>query len=305
MGKCNYTSIGGQALIEGIMMRGPKKTAMAVRLPDGNIDRSELKFMSVKERFKILNMPIIRGVVNFVEAMIQGYKALSISADKSGFADEEGGEKTSSAVITAIMAVASVLAVALSVFLFVYLPALAFDGLMIILGDSIEFLAPLFEGIIKILIMVVYMLLVSRMKDIKRVFMYHGAEHKTIFCFEAKEELTVENVRRHRRFHPRCGTSFLILMLLVSIVVSSLITILLPWLRGYTLIWVAVKILLVPFICGIGYELIKICGKYENLFTKIISAPGMWLQRITTIEPDDSMIEIAIVALSEVIPEED
>lgn len=305
MGKCNYTSIGGQALIEGIMMRGPKKTAMAVRLPDGNIDISELKFMSVKERFKILNMPIIRGVVNFVEAMIQGYKALSISADKSGFADEEGGEKTSSAVITAIMAVASVLAVALSVFLFVYLPALAFDGLMIILGDSIEFLAPLFEGIIKILIMVVYMLLVSRMKDIKRVFMYHGAEHKTIFCFEAKEELTVENVRRHRRFHPRCGTSFLILMLLVSIVVSSLITILLPWLRGYTLIWVAVKILLVPFICGIGYELIKICGKYENLFTKIISAPGMWLQRITTIEPDDSMIEIAIVALSEVIPEED
>lgn len=305
MGKCNYTSIGGQALIEGIMMRGPKKTAMAVRLPDGNIDISELKFMSVKERFKILNLPIIRGVVNFVEAMIQGYKALSISADKSGFADEEGGEKTSSAVITAIMAVASVLAVALSVFLFVYLPALAFDGLMIILGDSIEFLAPLFEGIIKILIMVVYMLLVSRMKDIKRVFMYHGAEHKTIFCFEAKEELTVENVRRHRRFHPRCGTSFLILMLLVSIVVSSLITILLPWLRGYTLIWVAVKILLVPFICGIGYELIKICGKYENLFTKIISAPGMWLQRITTIEPDDSMIEIAIVALSEVIPEED
>ncbi len=305
MGKCNYTSIGGQALIEGIMMRGPKKTAMAVRLKDGSIDISELKFTSVKEKVKILNLPIIRGVVNFVESMLQGYKALSISADKSGFADEENGEKTSSAVITAIMAVASVLAVVLSVFLFVYLPALAFDGLMLIFGDSIEFLAPLFEGIIKILIMVVYMLLVSRMKDIKRVFMYHGAEHKTIFCFEAKEELTVENIRRHRRFHPRCGTSFLILMLLVSIVVSSLITILLPNLRTITLLWVAVKILLVPVICGIGYELIKICGKYENLFTKIISAPGIWLQRITTIEPDDDMIEIAIAALREVIPEEE
>ncbi len=305
MGKCNYTSIGGQALIEGIMMRGPKKTAMAVRLPDGNIDISELKFTSVKEKVKILNLPIIRGVVNFVESMIQGYKALSISADKSGFADEEDGEKTSSAVITAIMAVASVLAIVLSVFLFVYLPALAFDGLMFIFGNSIEFLAPLFEGIIKILIMTVYMLLVSRMKDIKRVFMYHGAEHKTIFCFEAKEELTVENVRRHRRFHPRCGTSFLILMLLVSIVVSSLITIFSPNLRAITLLWVAVKILLVPVICGIGYELIKICGKYENLFTKIISAPGMWLQRITTVEPDDDMIEIAIAAITEVIPKED
>ncbi len=303
MSKCKYTSIGGQALIEGIMMRGPRRTAMAVRVPDGSIDISEITFSSVKEKVKILNLPIIRGVVNFVESMIQGYKALSISAEKSGFADEEDGEKTPSGVMAAIMAVASVLAVVLSVFLFVYLPALAFDGLMWAFGNSIEFLAPLFEGIIKIIIMVIYMFLVSRMKDIKRVFMYHGAEHKTIFCYEAGEELTVENIKKHRRFHPRCGTSFLILMLIVSIAISSLITILFPTLRSYTLLWVAVKILFVPFICGVGYELIKFCGKYDNIVTKIISAPGMWLQRITTVEPDDSMIEVAVAAMKEVIPE--
>ncbi len=304
MSKCNYTSIGGQALIEGIMMRGPKKTAMAVRLPDGSIDITEMQTKSIKDKYKFLGIPIIRGVVNFVESMIQGYKALSISADKSGFADEEDGEKTSSSVMAAIMVIASVLAVILSVFLFVYLPALIFDGLLLLVGDSIEFLAPVFEGIMKIVIMVIYMFIVSRMKDIKRVFMYHGAEHKTIFCFEAGEELTVENIKKHKRFHPRCGTSFLILMLLVGIFFSALITVLFPWLRGYTLLWVAVKILLIPVICGVGYELIKICGRYENRFTKIISAPGMWLQRITTIEPADDMIEIAIAAVKEVLPED-
>lgn len=304
MSKCSRISIGGQALIEGIMMRGPKKTAMAVRLPDGNIDITDMPQKSIKDKYKILGWPIIRGVVNFVESMIVGYKALSMSAEKSGFADEEDGEKTPSAVMGVIMAIASVLAVFLSVFLFVYLPALLFDGLVWLTSDKIEFLAPVFEGVMKIVIMVIYMLAVSRMKDIKRVFMYHGAEHKTIFCFESGEELTVANVRRHKRFHPRCGTSFLILMLLVGIFFSSLITILFPWLRGITILWVAVKILLIPFICGVGYELIKICGKYENTFTKIISAPGMWLQRITTVEPEDDMIEIAIAAVKEVLPEE-
>ena len=304
MSKCSRVSIGGQALIEGIMMRGPKKTAMAVRLPDGNIDITEMPQKSIKDKYKFLGWPIIRGVVNFVESMLAGYKALSVSAEKSGFADEEDGEKTPSAVMGVIMAIASVFAVFLSVFLFVYLPALLFDGLVWLTSDKIEFLAPVFEGVMKIVIMVVYMLAVSRMKDIKRVFMYHGAEHKTIFCFESGEELTVENVRRHKRFHPRCGTSFLILMLLVGIFFSSLITILFPWLRGITILWVAVKILLIPFICGVGYELIKICGRYENTFTKIISAPGMWLQRITTVEPEDDMIEIAIAAVKEVLPEE-
>lgn len=303
MSKCKMVSIGGQALIEGIMMRGPKKTAMAVRLPDGSIDITEMPQKSIKDKIKFLGWPIIRGVVNFVESMLVGYKALSISADKSGFADEEDGEKTSSAVMGVIMAIASVLAVVMSVFLFVYLPALIFDGLVWLTTEKIEFLAPVFEGIMKIIIMVIYMLLVSRMKDIKRVFMYHGAEHKTIFCFEAGEELTVENVRKHSRFHPRCGTSFLLLMLLVGILFSSIITILFPSLRDIRILWVAIKILLIPVICGVGYELIKFCGKYENIVTKIISAPGMWLQRITTVEPEDDMIEIAIAAVKEVLPE--
>ncbi len=306
MSKCKYTSIGGQALIEGIMMRGPEKTAMAVRLPDGNIDISFLEFKPIREKYKILGWPVIRGVVNFIESMVQGYKALMISADKSGFADleeETKDEKKQSVGVGILMGVASVLAVILSVFLFMYLPALAFDGLNYITKGAVKGFAPLFEGVIRIIILVVYMLLVSRMKDIKRVFSYHGAEHKTIFCYESGEELTVENVRKNSRFHPRCGTSFLILMVLVSIVVSFTISFLFPTLRNVTILWVAVKLLTIPLICGLGYELIKACGKYDNALTRIISAPGMWLQRITTAEPDDSMIEIAIAALNEVKPE--
>lgn len=311
MSKSKYTSIGGQALIEGIMMRGPEKTAVAVRLPDGGIDISYQNFSTVKERFPFLKLPVIRGVVNFVESMVQGYKALSISAEKSGFADEEEtadkntktDQKNSGIMMGAVMAVATVLAVILSVFLFMYIPALLFDLIKKAVGDGIMPFKSLFEGIIKLLVLVAYMFAVSRMKDIKRVFMYHGAEHKTIFCFESGKELTVENVRPMRRFHPRCGTSFLILMVLVSVIVSSLIAIVFPAVTKIRLVWVLVKILMIPIICGLGYELIKICGRYDNLFTKIVSAPGMWLQRITTCEPDDSMIEVAIASLKAVIPE--
>ncbi len=309
---CNYTSIGGQALIEGIMMRGPEKTALAVRMPDGGIDISYLDFSSVVKKYKILGLPIIRGVVNFAESMINGYKAISISAEKSGFAEEEEErnkpkteeeKKKESVFMGVIMVIASVLAVILSVGLFVYLPALAFDLINYICGGQITALAPLFEGIIKVIILVMYMALISLMKDIKRVFMYHGAEHKTIFCYEAGEELTVENVKKQKRFHPRCGTSFLILMLLVSIIISVAINTFAPELRAITWLWVAIKILLIPFVCGIGYELIKLCGRYDNAFTRIISAPGVWLQNITTKEPDDGMIEIAIAAMKEVTPE--
>ncbi len=309
---CNYTSIGGQALIEGIMMRGPEKTALAVRMPDGGIDISYLDFSSVVKKYKILGLPIIRGVVNFAESMINGYKAISISAEKSGFAEEEEErnkpkteeeKKKESVFMGVIMVIASVLAVILSVGLFVYLPALAFDLINYICGGQITALAPLFEGIIKVIILVMYMALISLMKDIKRVFMYHGAEHKTIFCYEAGEELTVENVKKQKRFHPRCGTSFLILMLLVSIIISVAINTFAPELRAITWLWVAIKILLIPFVCGIGYELIKLCGRYDNAFTRIISAPGVWLQNITTKESDDGMIEIAIAAMKEVTPE--
>ncbi len=304
MTKQKYTSIGGQALIEGIMMRGPQKTALAVRKNTGEIHTEFLHFTPIAKKYKILGLPVIRGVVNFAESMINGYKALMLSADISGLAEEEDGQKPSNAVFASVMAVASVLAVALSVFLFIYLPALLFDGLAYIVGRDISAFASLFEGIVKIIIMVLYMLAVSNMKDIKRVFMYHGAEHKTIFCFEAGLELTPENAAKQKRLHPRCGTSFLILMLLVGILTSSLLNVIFPTIRQIRILWVLIKILLIPLICGLGYELIKICGKYDNTLTRIISAPGMWLQKITTKEPTPDMLEIAITALKAVLPEE-
>ncbi len=306
MAKQKYTSIGGQALIEGIMMRAPEKTAMAVRKKDGEIEIRYLSFNPIAKKYKALGLPIIRGVVNYIEAMLWGYKSLMLSADISGFAEEEDGEKPSNAVFTFIMAVASVLAVILSVFLFMYLPALAFDGINYLFGSTLTPLAALFEGVLRLIVLVVYMFAVSAMPDIKRVFQYHGAEHKTIFCFESKKELTAQNARSQKRLHPRCGTSFLILMILVSILVSSIISIAFPALREIRLLWVLIKILLIPLICGLGYELIKFCGKYDNLLTRIISAPGMWLQKITTKEPSDDMLEVAIAALKAVLenPEE-
>lgn len=302
MSKQKYTSIGGQALIEGIMMRGNDKTAMAVRRPDGEIEIKYLDFTPIAKKYRFLGVPVVRGVVNYIESMLWGYKSLMLSADISGFAEEDG-EKPSSTAITIIMSVASVLAVVLSVFLFMYLPALIFDGINYLFGSILTPLAALFEGVLRLVILVIYMFAVSKMPDIKRVFQYHGAEHKTIFCFEAEEELTVENARKQKRLHPRCGTSFLILMILVSILISSAIAILFPHLRQIRILWVLIKILLIPLICGLGYELIKICGRYDNLFTRIVSAPGQWLQKITTKEPSDDMLEIAIAALKAVLPE--
>lgn len=304
MAKNKYTSIGGQALIEGIMMRGPEKTAMAVRRPDGEIEIRHLTFTPIAKKHKILGLPIIRGVVSYIEAMLWGYKSLMLSADISGFAEEEG-EKPTSAVMNAVMAIASVLAVALSVFLFMWLPAFLFDNINYLAAHTLSPLKALFEGILRLIILVTYMFAVSKMPDIKRVFQYHGAEHKTIFCFEANEELTPENAAKQKRLHPRCGTSFLILMVLVSIIISSAAAILFPEIAAIRLLWVAIKILMLPLICGLGYELIKICGKYDNLFTRIISAPGMWLQRITTLEPSEDMLEIAIAALKAVLPNEE
>lgn len=308
------TSIGGQALIEGILMRGPHKTTMAVRLPDKQIETIDLETKSIKEKIKFLKWPILRGVVNMIESLLLGYKALMISADKSGFTDlEEEKEKTeqsskkSAALMNVVMVVASVLGVALSLFLFMWVPSFLFDLFASVFKNDISNLKPVFEGFIKIAVFVTYIALVSNMKDIKRVFMYHGAEHKSIFCYEAEEQLTVENVKKHSRFHPRCGTSFLIVTLIVSIFVSFILTTLFPVLKApeFRLIWVATKILIIPVMLGLSYELIKICGRFDNLFTRIISAPGLWLQRLTVKEPDDDMIEIAIAALSAVIPEDD
>ena len=306
-----YTSIGGQALIEGIMMKSPEKTALAVRMPNKEIDISYFDEKSIKEKYKILGLPIIRGVVGFVESMIQGYKAMMISADKSGFTDfeeEEAEEKMSeekkNLFVSIIMVIGVVLGVALAVVLFMLLPRLVVSGLRwIFQTDFSPVVRSSIEQLIKLSVFVLYVWLVSFMKDIKRVFMYHGAEHKTIFCYEKGLELTVENVRQQKRFHPRCGTSFMILMILISIIFSTVVQLIFHSVYNIYWLWVAVKILLVPIVCGAGYEVLKICGRYDNIITKIISAPGLWLQRITTCEPADDMIEIAIAALKACEPE--
>ena len=329
------TSIGGQALIEGIMMRGPKKDSMAVRKKDGSVEVFPMEIKSIKNKCFFFKWPIIRGVVGFIDSMLIGYKAMMQSAEKSGYLDEieetddkkqneetveieateettekpeekpeeKDEKKSSGALMTVIMIIAAVLAVVLCVGLFIYLPSLVFKGINYLAGGRLTGWQALFEGVLKIIIFLGYMFAVSYMKDIKRVFSYHGAEHKTIFCYEAGLELNVENVRKQKRFHPRCGTSFMILMLIVSIFITLIFDAIFPGLRKVLWLRTIIKLLLVPVICGLGYELIKICGRYDNFITRIIAAPGLWIQRITVKEPDDSMIEVAIAAMQDVIPE--
>ncbi|MEE0899090.1 MAG: DUF1385 domain-containing protein [Acutalibacteraceae bacterium] len=304
MSKCKYTSIGGQALIEGIMMKGPVGTAMAVRTKDGEIDLSMLEEVNLRKKYKILALPLIRGVVGFGESLVNGYKALMLSAEKSGFTDLEEEESTpkdekkQSAILNIAMVVGTVLGVILAIVLFTALPRFVVGGLQAIFKTEFSSLTRSFiEQFLKLAVFVLYVWLVSFMKDIRRTFMYHGAEHKTIFCFEKGLPLTVENVRKQKRFHPRCGTSFMILMILISVIISTLVQIIFPKVYDLAFWWILIKIALIPLICGIGFEVLKICGKYDNIITKIISAPGLWLQRITTKEPDDGMIEIAIAAL--------
>ena len=304
MSKCKYTSIGGQALIEGIMMKGPVGTAMAVRTKDGEIDLSMLEEVNLRKKYKILALPLIRGVVGFGESLVNGYKALMLSAEKSGFTDLEEEESTpkdekkQSAILNIAMVIGTVLGVILAIVLFTALPRFVVGGLQAIFKTEFSSLTHSFiEQFLKLAVFVLYVWLVSFMKDIRRTFMYHGAEHKTIFCFEKGLPLTVENVRKQKRFHPRCGTSFMILMILISVIISTLVQIIFPKVYDLAFWWILIKIALIPLICGIGFEVLKICGKYDNIITKIISAPGMWLQRITTKEPEDGMIEIAIAAL--------
>ena len=306
---CKKTSIGGQALIEGVMMRGPHKTAMANRMPDGTVDLEYVEVKSAKDKMKWLGWPFIRGVVNMVESMILGYRTLMRSAEKAGIEEEEPGkfEQTlnklfGDKLFHVLMAIAMVLGVGIALLLFMWLPVMVFNLINKVPADLSPYKG-LIEGVVKIIIFLGYVSLVSLMKDIRRVFQYHGAEHKTIFCYEAGEELTVENVRKQRRFHPRCGTSFLVLILVVSILLSSAVLAVFPVLKDITWLWVAIKILLLPVICAVGYELIKMCGRSDGIVSRIVAAPGLWVQRITTKEPDDSMIEVAIASLQAVIPE--
>ena len=307
---------------------------MAVRDPEGNMVVEEWD-NKISKRPAFCKWPIIRGVFGFIDSMVIGYKALMRSAEiaideedekakkakkneaENISAEEKADEKKKSndTVFGIAMGVASVLGTVLAIVLFIVLPNFIYTWLEKLLpflpldnGALNSLVKSAFEGLLKIAVLVGYMALVTLMKDIRRTFMYHGAEHKTIFCYEHGLELTVENVRKEGRFHPRCGTSFLILMLLVSMLISFFIDPIFILTMGsvpHVLIRSAIKLLLLPVNMGIGYELIKLAGKHDNLFTRIISAPGMWLQHITVLEPEDDMIECAITAFKKVIPEEE
>ncbi|MBP0990005.1 MAG: DUF1385 domain-containing protein [Oscillospiraceae bacterium] len=301
MGKLHKTMIGGQALIEGVMMRGPEKTSMAVRLPDGKVDIET--WDNISKSKKVKKIPIVRGVVNFVESMIIGYKTLMKSAEKAGVEDEEPSkfdkwltDKLGDKIFKVIAAIASVISVVFAIALFVLLPSFLAKVLSKYISSG--WLA-LIEGIIKIAIFIGYMFITSLLKDIRRVYQYHGAEHKTIACYEAGDELIPENIKKYKRFHPRCGTSFIFIVLILSILIFSL-----PFITWDNIFLRAItKIALVPLLVGISYEFIKLAGRYDNVVTRCLSAPGLWLQRITTKEPDESMMEIAAAAMLEVIPE--
>ncbi|MEG1427558.1 MAG: DUF1385 domain-containing protein, partial [Oscillospiraceae bacterium] len=298
------TSIGGQALMEGIMMVGPFKTVAAFAGKDGTITTEEMSMTPLRMKYPILGKPFIRGIFNMIDTLRLGMKALERSADKATEGEEEPEskfdrwitEKLGDKITPVITGIGTVLGLALSVVLFLYLPILAFNGIKLLVGTSIEPVRSLVEGVFRIIIFIGYLCLVSLLPDIKRVFMYHGAEHKTIFCYEAELPLTVENVRKQRRFHPRCGTSFLVILIVLGMIIGFFIPFTNPVLRTLC------KILCLPITVCFGYELIKLCGRHNNLLTRIISAPGLWVQRITTKEPDDKMIETAIRAMEEVIP---
>ena len=312
------TSIGGSALIEGIMMRGPKRTTVCVRTGESEIYNEDISINTIPSKCKLFKLPFFRGIAGLIDSMRLSYKALMLSADKAieaGEIEEEEpsklekwlDEKFGDKLFKVLMVFASILGVALAVGLFFFLPSFLFDlsanFIPIFKGDgeSAVFWKSVVEGVLKIILFLAYIVVCSQMTEMKRVFMYHGAEHKTIFCYENEEELTVENVKKQTRFHPRCGTSFMVLMLIVGIVIGLFIPVA-PF--GIGFLRPVIKILLLPLSCGIGYELIKICGKRDNAFTRIIAAPGLWAQRITTKEPDDKMIEVAIEAIKAVIPED-
>lgn len=300
------TSIGGQALIEGILMRGPHKQAIVVRRPDGGMEVKEEPLKLIKDRHPILGVPFIRGTVNFLDSMVKGVQALMYSAE---FYPEEEDEEPSKfeqwlekhlgadAFNQAIIYLAVVLGVGFSVVLFILLPALVFG----LLQNAIPsfFIRNLLEGATRIVIFFIYLILCSKQKDMKRVFAYHGAEHKTIFCYERRLPLTVENVRDMPRHHPRCGTSFLFVVMVIAILIFSVVQV------ENVVLQLCIKLLLLPVVVGITYEINRWMGRHDNLLTRICTAPGLWMQNFTTNEPDDSMIECAIEAMKRVIPEED
>ena len=304
--ECSFrTSIGGQALIEGILMRGPKVQSIVCRTKDGLVEKvEELEF--IKDKHPILGFPFIRGCATFLDSMVKGMQALTYSAEL--IPPEEQGEPDKldkwieehfpeDKAQKLIIGIAVVLGILLSVFLFIFLPAFIIGLIKPLKGNYL--VRNLSEGLVRIIILLCYMKFCSCVKDVQRVFSYHGAEHKTIFCYEHRKPLTVENVRKESRFHPRCGTSFLFVVVFVSILVNSVVHV------DNTALRMLCHLLLLPVVVGIAYEINRWCGKHDNALSKCLSAPGKLLQRMTTNEPDDSMIECAIRALELVIPEEE
>lgn len=307
---CKFrTSIGGQALIEGILMRGPEKQAIVVRSKDGLVTKVEQRKL-IKDKYPILGWPIIRGAVAFLTSIIQGVKALMFSADyfpDEGLAEPDKLDQwlekhvPEEKLQTVLVIVSVVLSLGLTLLLFMILPTFL-AGLLDPYIDS-PVVHNLIEGVVKIIIFLAYLILCSKQKDIKRVFCYHGAEHKTIFCYEAGLPLTVENARMQPKHHPRCGTSFLFVVIIVSVLVSSVVF---SFVESWKIFWVRllVKLLLLIPVVGITYEFNRLVGAHDNKLTRFLSAPGMWMQNFTTNEPDDSMLEVAIESLKLVLPDE-
>lgn len=292
---CRLNQVGGEAVLEGVMMKAGERTATACRLPGGEIAVVPREFVSARKKHKILNIPILRGIVNFVEMLILSMKTLTLSAE---IAASEEDDAPSKSAFAAVSVVATVFGVLLAVALFLFLPKLAVGGIERLFDVSLGVWGAVIEGAIKILFFLLYLVLVSLMPDIRRTFEYHGAEHKSIACYESGDELTPANAKKHTRFHPRCGTSFLFVMLALGIVIGVLLRVFLPAkVIDNHLLYTGIRLLVLPLVVGIGFEYIMFAGKHDNVLTRILSAPGLWFQRITTREPDESQLEVAITAL--------
>ncbi len=310
-GKEKFKSkIGGQAVIEGVMMRGIDKGAMANRMPDGTIDIDEWEIKGGNNPPWYRKTPFLRGIFNFVTSMIDGYKCISRSVDKQMTDDDKEeeptkfekwlDEKLGDKLMPVISTISMILGLVIAMFLFMWVPSAIIKLIEKLVSAEINtVLKNIIEGFLKIGIFIGYTSLTALMPDMKRLYEYHGAEHKTIACYEAETELTPENVKQFTRFHPRCGTSFIFLVLFISIFVNTIFRI--SW--ASLPLRVLCKLALLPVVTGIAYELIRLAGKYTNACTRIFSAPGLWIQRITTREPDEKEIECAIAALKAVIPE--
>jgi len=299
---CRLNKVGGQAVLEGVMMKAGARTVTTCRKENGELVVTDGSFVSVREKHKILNLPLIRGVVNFIEMMLLSFKTLNISAEAMELDDEKDKQKKAegkASTTDIVMIIGAILGVVLAITLFMVLPGYAAEGisyLFSLMGVTVNAtVKAIIEGISKIAIFLGYLALVSLMPDIKRTFMYHGAEHKSIACFEAGEELTPENAKKHTRFHPRCGTSFMFFMILIGVIVGIILNnIFSEWPR---ILIILVRLALLPLVVGIGYEFIMFAGKHDNFIVRALSAPGLWVQRITTKEPTEDMLEVAITSI--------